>query len=197
MALRKIVAIATVGMMMFGLASHAGPTAAATSGVVSYGRPTVAIDSFKNASDIALGFKTHWECVTSLSDPNDPFTCTRVAGANVGDVVPQAASMQPFNPVISSCAYTGGVKIFEDSYLGGNCARFTGTGSLYLKNQVFPGSMENVGANASSMSTIGSSGSGSLLCGSGDSFPYGADHAYYNFNPHSSCENNVDWLSAQ
>jgi hypothetical protein len=163
---------------------------------VSYGRPTVVIDPFNHVSNLALGFKTHWECVTSLSDPSDPFTCTRVAGANVGSNAPHIALMQPFTPVESTCAYTGGVKIFENSNLGGDCARFTGTGTLYLQNVFFPSTVLSVGGNASSMSTIGSNGTGSLLCSTGDTFTYGANYAYNNFNPYSGCNDHVDWLSA-
>src|SRR5438132_1866199 len=52
--------------------------AAKANWVVSWGRPTVAIDSLgPGRSDQELGIKTHWECQTALDNPNDPFTCTR------------------------------------------------------------------------------------------------------------------------
>jgi len=193
MVLNKVAAFAAAGALLIGMVSHpTGSLKAAAGIVVSYGRPTVVIDRFNNASDTALRFKTHWECITSLSDPNDPFTCTRVAGANASPVQPVGAAAQP-NTITgpSICSGTGGTRFYRDSFLGSDCARFIGTGTLYLKGVNWPtGQNNSVGSGASSLSTLNSAGHGDLLCG-GTDFPYASLQAY---NTIGVCNDNVDWL---
>lgn len=105
------------------------------------------------------------------------------------------AAIQPFgisNPP-TTCDNAGGIKIYQDINIQGNCARFTGSGSLYLRNVDYPNSSTSVGNTASSLSTIGSNGSGSLLCGGGGQFNFASATRYNNFGT-SGCNDNVDWL---
>ncbi len=145
-------------------------------------------------SDQALGFATHWECVTNIAIPTDPFTCTRVKGANATIVPPtglsgliQGLSVSPQGVgrhapldgiTESSCGYSGGVKLFEVAYLGGNCARFTGAGNIDLRTINFYGTSQNVGQNVSSLSTLGSSGHGDFTCGDGSQFNFNSGTRY-------------------
>jgi len=194
---RALIGIGFVGALA--ATTMAAPTHAATrihnkakDSVVSWGRKTVVIDNIGSGkSDAALSVSTHWECHTALDNPNDPFTCTRVQGANAdlsasssatnGALLGLHAGYAPLtvgkagrsssrSAGISgpnSCANTGGIKIFQNAYLGGDCAQFTGMGQLYLQNLNFPATADNVGGQASSLSTIGSNGHGSLLCAGG------------------------------
>jgi len=204
-----LVGLALLGTLMTAIAPRA-VQASSRLHSANY-HPTVGIDNLgRGLSDQSLGFATHWECVTNIAIPTDPFTCTRVKGANATIVPPtglsglvQGPSTSPLGigrhaPLSgiteSSCGYSGGVKLFETANLGGNCARFTGAGSIDLTAIDFYGSSQPVGQNVSSLSTLGSSGHRDFTCGDGSQFNFSAG-TQYNYVG-NGCNDNGETLYA-
>lgn len=72
---RSVLRVALAGVALVGtLAVAFVPNNVRAAGrVVSWGRPTVAIDRFRGLADQTLGIKSHWECITALDNPLDPF----------------------------------------------------------------------------------------------------------------------------
>jgi len=146
----------------------------------------------KGVVDKALGFGTHWECVTDVSNPSDPFTCTRTPNSRptidalglsgaMGMHPISAMGARPLNVTgPTTCDYQGGIRLYETVDFGGDCARFTGSGNINVQNVSFPGTSNSVGGAVSSLSSYGSTGYGDLSCSSGQQFNYDSNTRYSN-----------------
>jgi len=162
--------------------------------------PTVAVDPYQAASDAQLGFPTIWDCVTNVSIPTDPFTCTRAPEWITSQGRPLAAQPAVTNPdsiaYPDSCDNQGGVKIYQYLNLTGNCGRFTGDGDLILTGLHYPGgSGLYISSNMLSLSSFGSQGYGYIGCGNGDLFNFDSNSRYNDLNGpdryggHPVCDN--------
>jgi hypothetical protein len=186
--------------------------------VVSNGRPTVAIDNIgPGRSNQDLGIHTHWECATALDNANDPFTSVRTPDVRVSTVASATVSIKrvpntgsgfhaaglartgpkrryAIDPVTSCTGNTGGIKIYSEANFPPTayCARFTGTGYLWLRGVNYPSRSTSVGNTASALATLGSSGHGELLCPNANSFPFNSNSQYSYIG--DACNDNVDWL---
>jgi len=119
----------------------------------------------------------------------------------------QASKMTPASPKSSlvngpySCDTPGGVKLYEYYGRTGYCAKFTGYGDLNVQHVLYPGSSTlYIGRNSGSMSTIGGTYSGILICAGGSFFTYYGEAGYNDLagpdakGRYPYCTNQVDVL---
>lgn len=146
-------------------------------------------------ADTTLGFKTHWECSTDISNTSDPWTCVRVkdvvsetttVGQRLGQLyrvgyVPTGLTRhRPATLGSQTCNQNGGIKLWQDAGFQNNCGMFTGHGSINLQGLPWPGlGGTNVGASVSSLSTAGSAtANGSMSCTGGSPLYFGPGQNY-------------------
>ncbi len=92
--------------------------------------------------------------------------------------------------------YPGGAKIYYDYNRGGYCDRYVGDGTIDLRNQYFPGCTINCeeGNQASSIGTLGSTGSGTIASPSQPTRLHFGSNQVVNFP--SGYNDNVSYLCA-